>query len=202
MAVPLGIVTAVALYEVRARAMRWLRLVLEVMVGMPSILFGIFVFLAVVQQMGHQLTLLAGSIALAILMIPLVAVSCEDALRNVPVALVEAAFALGARPSKIMARVVFPAARTRILTGVLLALSRAVGETAPVAFVIGTALTTNWNPASEASTLPTAIFNTFGSYLKSQANEVWGIALVLMVSVLAINVVSRVIVARADRGGR
>jgi phosphate transport system permease protein len=199
-AIPLGILAAIALYEATNRIVRTLRIVLEVMVGMPSILFGLFVLFAVVRAMGQQFSLFAGSVALTVLMVPLIAVSCEDALRSVPASLPEAALALGARRSKVMGRVVLPYARPRILTGLLLSLSRAVGETAPVVFVIGTALATNWNPFAEATTLPSLIWTSQQADYPAQNNEVWGIALLLMASVLIINIASRVIVARTNRG--
>jgi phosphate transport system permease protein len=200
MALPIGVLVAMALYEGRGRILRALRIALEVFVGMPSLLFGVFITLTVVRLMHQQLTIFAGSLALAFLMVPLIAVSCEDALRAVPDHLTEAGLALGARRSKIMGRVVLPVARPRILTGMLLSLSRAVGETAPVLFVIGTALSPDWNPHSEGTTLTTAMYNLQGDTYPSQHNEVWGIALVLIAGVLVINITSRVIVARANRG--
>lgn len=200
-AFPLGLLAAIAMYESKLFITRWLRTALEVMIGMPSILFGLFALLAVVGHMNNQLTMLAGSVALAMVMLPLIAVASEDALRSVPPHLSEAALALGAKRSRTMYRVVLPYARPRVLTGTLLALSRAVGETAPIVFVMGTALATNWNPLSEASTLTGLMWYNFsGGGPPAERDENWGIALVLIVGVFLFNLASRVIVAFANKG--
>lgn len=201
MAIPLGVVTGIALYESTGRVMARFRTLLEVMVGMPSLLFGVFIYSYVVTRMHYQLTQFAGSLALAVLMVPLIAVSCELALRSTPQSYVEAALALGAKRSTTMRRVVLPYSLPRVWTGVMLAGARAVGETAPVLFVIGTSFGTDWNPLSEGTTLPTLAYNDLtASYYHSVQNEVWGIALVLIAAVLVLNLSSRWIVARTTKG--
>ena len=137
MAVPVSILVGIALYESRGKVMGALRVLLEVMIGMPSILFGIFIYVFVVARMHYQLTGMAGSLALMVLMVPLMAISCEQALRATPQVLTEAGLALGAKRSQVMRKVVLPYSRPRILTGLMLAASRAIGETAPVVLVIG-----------------------------------------------------------------
>jgi phosphate transport system permease protein len=199
-AIPFSIVTGIALYESRGRFMASFRTLLEVMVGMPSILFGVFIYAYVVTKMHYQLTGWAGALALAVLMIPLMSVSCEVALRSVPTVLVEAALALGAKRASVMRRVVLPYALPRIWTGVMLALSRAVGETAPVLFVIGTSLIPNWNPGSQQTTMTTLMYNDVASPYASQQNQTWGIALVLIFLVFIFNIGSRIIVARSTKG--
>jgi phosphate transport system permease protein len=199
-AIPLGICVGIALYESRGRAMGAFRIILEVMVGMPSILFGVFIFSFVVRRMSYQPTQIAGSLALAVLMIPLISVSCELALRSVPDIYVEAALALGAKRSTTMRRVILPHALPRVWTGIMLSGARAVGETAPILFVIGTNFGHDWNPLSEASALPTMMYNNLGSYYQPVINEDWGIALVLITAVLVLNLISRFIVARASKG--
>jgi phosphate transport system permease protein len=199
-AVPLAVTTAIALYESHGRVMARFRTLLEVMVGMPSILFGVFIYSYVVTRMHYQLTELAGSLALAVLMIPLITVSCEVALRTVPQAYVEAALALGAKRSTVMRRVVLPYAAPRILTGIMLAGARAIGETAPILFVIGNNLGSTWDPLKEVSSLPTIAYNDLNSYYTSLQNEVWGIALVMIAAVLVLNLASRFIVARTSKG--
>ncbi len=203
-AVPIGILVGTALYEGRGRLLRALRIVLEMFVGMPSLLFAVFITLTLFKTIG--LCVLAGSLALAFVMLPLVAVSTDDALRSVPDLLTEAGLALGARRSRVMRRVVLPSARPRILTGCLLALSRAVGETAPVVFLIGSSPTSgpnatiNWNPLAQGSSLTSGMFNNFQNGDPALVHEVWGIAAVLIVGVLVINLGSRIIVARANKG--
>lgn len=200
-AVPIGVCVGIALYESRGRLMSVFRIMLEVLVGMPSILFGVFIFSYVVQKMHYQFTQFSGSLALACLMLPLIAVSAEQALRAVPDVYVEAALALGAKRSTTMRRVVLPHALPRIWTGIMLAGARAVGETAPVLFVIGANLDHSWNPLTQASTLTTLMYNNWSSQpYQAVRNEDWGIALVLITGVLVLNLISRYFVARASRG--
>lgn len=199
-AIPFAIVLGIALYESSGRFMSGFRTLLEVMVGMPSILFGVFIYAYVVTRMHYQLTGFAGALALAVLMIPLMAVSCEVALRSVPSVLVEAGLALGAKRASVMRRVVLPYALPRIWTGVMLALSRAVGETAPVLFVIGTSLVPNWDLFGQQTTMTTMMFADVGSPYSSLQHQTWGIALVLIFMVFIFNIGSRIIVARSTKG--
>ncbi len=203
-AVPLSILLSMALFESKGRLMHALRLYTEVMVGLPSILVSFFVFAMVVTPFlaasGYYFTALAGVISLTLLMIPLMTVACEAALRDVPVTYSEAALALGARKSRVMMRVLLPYAFPRMLTGIMLSLSRAVGETAPILFLIGTSLVTNWSLWSEQTTLPTQIFHNLDSNNPYLRNACWGIALILITAVFVLNLTSRVIVARSLRG--
>jgi phosphate transport system permease protein len=203
-AIPMAILLSIALYESKNRLMHLLRVYVEVMVGLPSILFGIFIYAMVVTPFlassGLYYTALAGVLSLAVLMIPLMTVACEAALRAVPGTYSEAALALGARNSRVMMRVLLPYALPRMLTGIMLSLSRAVGETAPILFIIGTSLVTNWSIWSPQTTLPTAIFHNLDSDNPYLHNACWGIALILIVAVFVLNLTSRVIVARAAKG--
>jgi phosphate transport system permease protein len=199
-AVPFSIVLAIALFESKGRLLHLLRTYVEVMVGLPSLLFGLFIYNFFVVRFDHLYSALAGTLALSIMMMPVITVNCEAALRSVPSTLIEAGLALGARPSQVMRRVILPVARPRILTGVLLSLSRAVGETAPLLFVIGASFVTDWNPLSQATPLPLLTFNYLGSQWDSQRNAVWGVALVLVIAVFTLNIISRIIVARYDKG--
>ena len=200
-AIPVALLVAMALYEINNRATSGLRLALEVMIGQPSILLGIFVYTVIVVPISHGVgTVWAGSLAIAMLMIPFIAIAADAALRDVPVNLIEAGRALGARPSRIMRRVILPFALPRVLTGVILALSRAVGETAPILFVTGVSLVVNWSPNGQATALPALIYQYFTSsfpYLKQAA---WGIALILITGVLIINLTSRLLVSKLNKG--
>ena len=200
MVVPLSIALSIAFYETNNWFMATFRRIVEVMVGLPSILFGLFVFAFVVTPMGYQYTGLAGSIALALLMLPVMTVANEAALRAVPQTLIEAGLALGSRKSRIMWRVILPYAFPRMLTGMLLSLSRAVGETAPVLLIINSSLVTNWNPMSPQTTLPLLIYNNLSSFNPVVIDSDWGIALILIVAVFLINLSSRLIVARSQKG--
>lgn len=199
--VPVAIILGVALFEFDNVLIRGVRTVLRVLIGMPSILFGIFAFAFLVKLINNgQQVSYAGSFALGFVVIPLVAITAEAALREVPQTLREAGLSLGAKRSSIMMRVIIPYARPRLLTSILLALSRAVGETAPVLFVTGVALLPNWNPAGQVTTLPLMIFNYLGSSYQTERQACWGMALVLIAVVLVLNLTSRIIVTRADRG--
>jgi phosphate transport system permease protein len=98
-----------------------------------------------------------------------------------------------------MWRVLLPYALPQMWTGIMLSLSRAVGETAPVLFVIGTALSTSWSPSAQQATLPTAIFGNLSSQYSTLHEECWGIALVLIVAVFSLNLVSKLIVTRTNK---
>ncbi len=202
-AIPLALILSVALFEFNNPFMKSLRMCLEVMIGLPSILLGIFIYAVVVVPLSSGIgTAYAGAIAIALLMTPLIAIAGEAALRDVPQSLQEAGLALGARKSSIMRRVILPFARPRLLTGMLLALSRAVGETAPILFIIGVSLVPSWSPTGQATALPVLIFNYLGSQYPALRNATWGIALVLMAAVLVLNLTSRIIVARTQKKGR
>ncbi len=107
------------------------------MAGAPSILMGLFAFSFIVNDLHIGFSAFAGSFALAVLMLPVIVISSEIAVRGVPHTLREAGLALGAKPHKVSMKIVLPAAVTGIVTGIILAISRAIGETAPVLLVIG-----------------------------------------------------------------
>jgi phosphate transport system permease protein len=199
-AIPVSIALAVALYESSSKIVHGLRVYLEVMIGLPSILFGIFVYARIIQQLGYSLNGYMGAIALALMMLPLMTIAGERALRETPTTLIEAALALGAKRSRVMWRVVLPYSLPRMWTGIMLSLSRAVGETAPILFVIGASLVVNWNPSAQQSAMPTLIWNNLGSQYKPVQESSWGIALVLIVAVFIFNLASKLLVARSNRG--
>ncbi len=200
-AIPISILMAISLYESSGRIMNAVRMYVEVMIGLPSILVGIFIYVVVVTPMGYRFTAFAGALALAMMMIPLMTIACESALRAVPETLTEAALALGAKPSRVMLRVVLPYAVPRMITGIMLSMSRAVGETAPILFIIGSSLVNSWKPLQPATSLPTMMFNyLFNSNYQSQKDACWGIALILIFAVFLLNLASRVIVARTQKG--
>lgn len=196
--VPLTVLVSIAIFEVKNR---WARLVekgVEVFVGMPSVTFGLLIA-ALTVSVTHHLEAWYGSVALCFIIIPVAAVNMVAALRSVPMTLIEAGLGLGARPSRVMWRIILPTAFPRILTGFFLSVSRALGETAPVLFVIGAVLVPTWNPRLPATTLPTQIYAYFGSQFPSQQNACWGMALLLVIFVLFFNVISRIFLARSKK---
>jgi phosphate transport system permease protein len=199
-AIPVSMALAIALYESKSRVVHALRIYLEVMIGLPSILFGIFIYFKFVLNSGGVLAGYKGSLALALMMLPLMSISGERALRDTPNTYVEAALALGAKRSRIMRRVVFPYALPRIWTGIMLSMSRAIGETAPILFVIGTSYVVNWSPKAPQTAFSTMIWNNLQSESVPVQESCWGIALVLITVVFIFNLASRIFIARSSKG--
>jgi phosphate transport system permease protein len=207
-AVPLGILGAVYINEYGGGGRSWLAGLISfmssVMVGVPSIVMGLFIF--TVWVIPHGLTGLsgfAGSLALACLMLPLVIRSTYEMLRLVPNHLREASYALGATKSRVTLTVVLPSAISGIVSGALLAIARAAGETAPLIFTIGTVESTNSNLFSGPTTaLPTQIFtNALSPYVGAE-ERAWGAALTLIVIAFILLFVARIFTARFTRYAR
>jgi phosphate transport system permease protein len=199
-AVPIGVVVGLYLAEGSSRPANFLRTVVEIMTGMPSILLGVFAYEYFVVTM-KSYSGIAAVIALSMLMVPVIAKAAELAFMAVPRSLREAALALGARESRVARQVVFPSALPGVLTGVLLALARAVGETAPVLLVVGPTISNlwNWNPLKPMTPMPMLIFGYANSQYPSQRAAAWGVALTLVALVVILTTSSRLISARMRR---
>ncbi len=196
--VPFAVIIAASLVEFRNRFMSWLEVLLSTVIGLPSILFGLFVY-AIIFHLKLAYSGIMGSVALSMLMVPLIAIQSLDALRAVPDTLVEAGVALGLNRFSVMFHIILPKARARIFTGVFLALARAAGETAPVLFVIGMTNVATLSPTSQQTTMTTFVYQLLQSPYPSQRDECWAIALVLIAIVLLFNIVGRTLLARAER---
>jgi len=191
--VPAGILTAVFLAQARPenRLAGATRFAAKVLTGFPSILAGVFAYGTVVLLTGG-FSAIAGGLALAILMLPTVTLTAEDALRTVPEKMKEAAIGMGATQTQTVWMVLLPTAMPGILTGVMLAVARAAGETAPLLF---TALFSNYWPtrgAHVALMQPTAslavlIYNFASMPFENQVEMAWAAALVLVLLVLVVN---------------
>jgi phosphate transport system permease protein len=200
-AIPLGI--GVALYLTEYGKDSWfanfVRYFIDVMTGVPSIVFGLFIYIVLVLAKvgGSGFAGWKGSVALALLMLPIVVRSAEVVLLLVPDSLREAALALGAPRWRVVTRVVLPTAAPGLVTGSLLAVARGMGETAPLLFTVSTAyaLTTNLN--SQMDSLPYLIFNDVQSPRTAIVNVAWGAALTLVVLVLILNVLARAVARRS-----
>ncbi|MGH9020197.1 MAG: phosphate ABC transporter permease PstA [Acidimicrobiales bacterium] len=200
-AVPIAILVGLYLAESSSRAANFLRAIIEIMTGLPSILLGVFAYEYVVLRM-KTFSGLAGIAALAVLMVPIIAKAAELAFRGVPQTLREAGLALGARTSRVTRGVILPAALPGVITGVLLALARAMGETAPLLLVIGSSDSWSWNPLHQMASLPLTTYLYSGSQYPSVRAAAWGVALVLVTLVLVLNLSSRLIAARMRRERR
>ncbi len=190
--VPLGIGAGVFLaeYGKYRKEGRWIRSILDVMVSSPSIVIGTVVYAWMVKPLGHFMGL-AGALSLAILMLPIVAITTEEMLRMVPDALREAAYALGARQWQVIRDISLPAARKGILTGVILAMARISGETAPLLFTSFNSPYTVLNPLKPMATLTVTIFQyAMGPYPEWHA-QAWAAALVLVTGTLLLFLLAR-----------
>jgi phosphate transport system permease protein len=203
MAVPLGVLGAVYINEyggnrVLARVIGFMS---DVMTGVPSIVMGLFIFSIWTLHFGFSG--LGGAFALGCLMLPIVIRSSDEMLKLVPDPLREASYALGATKARVTLTVVLPAAIGGIVSGALLAVARAAGETAPLLFTILTVTSTNTNVFSGANTaLSTQIFaNAESPYVGAQARA-WGAALTLVAIAFILMVIARAITARFTRYSR
>jgi phosphate transport system permease protein len=199
LSVPVGVMTGIYTAENENRTASLIRLMAQTMAGAPSILMGLFAFALICQQLGFGYSALAGSFALAVLMVPVIVVATEIAVRNVPQTLREAGLALGAKPHKVSMKIVLPTALSGIVTGCILAISRAVGEAAPVLFTIGGATLLNWKPTDPVSALPVSIYIDAKSQWPSLRAMVFGIALVLLFVVFIASFTARFLVGRQQR---
>lgn len=197
LAVPLGILGAVYLHEygLESKFTRLVRFMSIVMTGVPSIVMGLFVYVMWTMRFGYSA--FGGSIAMACLMLPVVIGSTEQMLRLVPANLREASYALGASKSRTILTVVIPAALPGIVSGSLLAVARAAGETAPLLFTIGAA--TQFNPHlfdGANNALSAQIFVNATSSFAGAQDRAWGAALTLVLLTFSITVIARVFTAR------
>lgn len=206
MAVPIGILTAVYLREYGAgrRLATAVTFFVDVMTGIPSIVAGLFAYALFAIFLGPGVRLgVVGAVALAVLMIPIVVRATEEMLRIVPNSLREAAYALGVPKWKTILRVVLPTALGGIITGVMLAIARVVGETAPLLVTTGVITSVNWNPF-EGRMMNLSVFAYFqyktpGVPPEPYLARAWAAALTLIVIVLALYFVARLVSLRWGR---
>jgi phosphate transport system permease protein len=203
-AVPLGVLGAIYLNEYGGKGLlgRFIGFMSDVMTGVPSIIMGLFIFSIWVLHFGYSG--LAGAFALGCLMLPVVIRSTYEMLRLVPNTLREGAYALGATKARVTMTVVLPAAAGGIVSGALLAVARAAGETAPLLFtILGGLSASNLNVFSGANTaLPLLIFsNASQPYTGAQARG-WGAALTLIAIAFILMITARIVTARFSRYAR
>ncbi|HYN94144.1 MAG TPA: phosphate ABC transporter permease PstA [Pilimelia sp.] len=197
MAIPLGVLGAVYLneYGKNRPLARVIRTMADVMTGVPSIVMGLFIYVAWVTQVGSQ-SGFAGALALGCLMLPIVIRTTEEILRLVPDDLRQASAALGARRWRTTVTVVLPAAVSGITSGAMLAVARAAGETAPLLATIGLVYTANYSLMEGNTALPMLIFRNAAQPFDPAQQRAWGAALALVVIVVAFTIIARVISSR------
>ncbi len=201
---PIGVLagTYLAEYGRNSRLSIAIRFINDVLLSAPSIIIGLFIYEIVVVTMGH-FSAIAGALALAVLAIPVTLRTTEDMLNLVPLGMKDSSAALGAYPWRTIVSVLYPAARSGIVTGLLLAIARISGETAPLLF---TALNNQfWSTQLNApmANLPVVIFQFALSPYKEWQNLAWAGALIITASILILSISARVILAmlQAERGG-
>jgi phosphate transport system permease protein len=199
LAVPVGVLIGVFLSEYgRNQVGDTVRFISDVLTGLPSIAFGILGY-SVVVLTTHHFSALSGSIALGVLMLPVILRATETALLLVPQALREAGLALGAPRWRVTLEIVVPAALGGIVTGALLAMARAAGETAPLLFTAFGNDIVQTNPLQPMGALALTIFrNALVPYPNLQ-DQAWAAALLLVIMVAATNILARVYVRRIQR---
>jgi phosphate transport system permease protein len=200
---PIGVLagTYLAEYGRTARISTVIRFVNDVLLSAPSIIVGLFVYELLVVRMGH-FSAIAGAVALAIIAIPVTVRTTEDMLNLVPQGLKDASTAMGAYDWRTITSVIYPAARSGIVTGLLLAVARISGETAPLLF---TALNNQFwssNLAAPIANLPVVIFQFALSPYPNWQQLAWSGALIITVSILILSIAARFIVSSLNPGGR
>lgn len=198
--VPLGIMTAIYLVEYgRGRLAKAVTFFVDVMTGIPSIVAGLFAFSLFLIILGPASAIngFAGAISLAVLMTPVVVRATEEMLKIVPNELREASYALGVPKWLTIVKVVIPTAVAGIATGVIIAIARIIGETAPLLLAAGFTTSMNYNPFEEKMmTLPVFVYTSYaiqGTDVQSYVDRAWAGALTLMIIVMVLNLVARII---------
>jgi len=201
-AVPVGVMSGVHLAEFKgSRFSSSVRFAADVLNGVPSIVIGIFAYGLVVLPL-RRFSALAGGVALAIIMIPVVARTTEELLRLVPGGLKEAALALGATRARAMFTVILPAALPGILTGILVALARVAGETAPLLFTAFNNRFFSTNITQPIGSLTVQVFTYAISPYDDWHRQAWAGALVLVAMILTLSIIARLVTRRLEAMSR
>jgi phosphate transport system permease protein len=198
-AIPIGIGVAVWLVEYGRQS--WfanlVRFFVDVLTGVPSIVFGLFIYIVLIVGTGSSYAGYKGSLALSLLMLPVVIRSAEVILLLIPGALRESALALGAPRWKVIFRIGLPTALPGMVTGVLLAIARAAGETAPLLFTAAATNKTGFDLGQFMNSLPVQIYKDVTSPTTAVVNRAWGAALTLVVMILLLNLIARLVSRRS-----
>jgi phosphate transport system permease protein len=200
-AMPIGILTAVYLTEIRGKFAVPIKFLVQAMSGVPSIVAGLFILSSIIYPITGERTGLMGALALAILMIPTVARTAEEVLLLIPNDLREAGLALGATQWRTVAMVVVPAVKSGLVTAIILGVARVIGETAPILLVTGGGESVNFNPVSgPMGSIPYYVWKSFqlgGTEESSQ--RTWAGLLVLILWVLLLFTIARYISSRSQK---
>ncbi|MBT3244322.1 MAG: phosphate ABC transporter permease PstA [Bacteroidetes bacterium] len=189
-AIPLGLLIGIFLYEHGSKKYAGLiRDISDILQGVPSIVLGLIAYFWVVKNITHGFSALAGSTALAIMMLPLIIRSTEETLKMIPDSIKEAGFALGVPYHKIILRVLIPTGFSGLLAGILLAISRIIGETAPLMLTALGSMEVNFNIQKPTSAVPLLIWEFYND--PNMVDLIWSSSLFLMALVLILNIVTK-----------
>jgi phosphate transport system permease protein len=199
MAIPAGIMIGIYLYENQGRRYsNFLRNMTEILQGVPSIVLGIISYLWVVKNITNGFSAFAGSVALAIMMLPMIIRSTEETMKMIPNEIREAAFAMGTPYHKVILRVLIPTGFSGLSTGILLSISRILGETAPLMMTALGSTIINYNITKPTSAVPLLIWEFYND--PNMVKLVWSSALFLMIFVLTLNILSGRLSAKRKTG--
>ncbi len=194
-AIPVGVITGIFLYENQGKPLANLtRNVSDILQGIPSIVLGLIAYIWIVKPVTHGFSALAGSVSLSIMMLPMIVRSTEETLKMIPQTIKEAALALGVPYYKVILRVLVPTGFSGLLTGILLSISRILGETAPLMLTALGSSAINFNIAKPTSAVPLLIWEFYND--PNMVDLIWSSSLLLMAMVLSLNIISKRIVAR------
>jgi phosphate transport system permease protein len=189
MAIPSGIMIGIYLYENQgSRYSAILRNITEILQGVPSIVLGIISYLWIVKNVTNGFSAFAGSVALSIMMLPMIVRSTEETMKMIPGEIREAAFALGAPYHKVILRVLIPTGFSGLSTGILLSISRILGETAPLMMTTLGSTIINFNITKPTSAVPLLIWEFYND--PNMVKLIWSSALFLMIFVFTLNILS------------
>lgn len=192
MSVPMGILTALYLTEIKGKASGFIQFLVQAMSGVPSVVAGLFIYAAIILNTSLRPSAFLGGLALTILMVPTVTRTSQEVLNLVPRDLREAGLAMGATQWKTVALVVLPAARSGLITAVILGVARIAGETAPLLFTVGTFDSFNFNPFNgQNSALPIIVWSGLNGGSVESIQRAWTAILLLLIVVLIIFVAAR-----------
>ena len=193
-AIPVGVLTGIYLYENPGKRMaNFTRNISDILQGVPSIVLGLISYLWVVKHITMGYSALAGSVSLSIMMLPMIVRSTEETLKMIPISLKEAALALGTPYHKVILRVLIPTGFSGLLTGILLGISRVLGETAPLMLTALGSSMINLNITQPTSAIPLLIWEFYND--PNMIDLIWSSSLMLMIIVLLLNIISKQIVA-------
>ena len=191
-AIPTGILGGIYLSENRNKKLAyWVRLAVDVLQGTPSIVVGIVIYFWIVKPLG-TFSALSGSVALAIMMLPIVVRSTEETLKLLPSTLKEAGLALGLPYHKVVLKIILPCGFSGVISGVILAVARIAGETAPLLFTAFGNPYFSTNVLKPMQSLPLLIFNYATSPYDEWHDLAWGAALILLIWVLLLNIITKI----------